>query len=165
MFEVSGQVIGSYCRLLLLSVPLTLAAFASSLADEKLDEDALRCIPTRNLTSTKVIDDRNVVFFMVGESMYHNVLADNCAGLARRGFFTYDVKLGNLCRGEKIVLAHVYFAPGKRCEIGNFYRITRDGLIALQSMSQGAPPPEPLPAAEIEDIATESDENHESEEE
>lgn len=158
--EVSGR----HYVPLLLAVLLVLMNVAPSLADEKMDEDALRCIPTRNLTSTAVIDDRNVVFFMIGEPIYHNVLADNCIGLTKRGFFTYDVKLGNLCRGEKIVLAHVYFAPGRRCELGNFYRITREDLEALRSMSQGAPPPKPLSPAEVEDISAESGKTQGSEE-
>ena len=148
-------------KALFLSGLLVLTAFASSLADEKDDERTRRCIPTRNIASTAAIDDRNIVFFMRGDPIYLNFLPDNCVGLAAGVSFSYES--GGLCSGERIRLAPETYMSGNWCNIGDFQRITKDDLEALRATPWGAPPPRPLPSAEIEDISTESEETQEDE--
>lgn len=145
-----------YYQPLVLVGLLTLVAVASSLADETVDEDARRCIPTRNITSTEVIDDRNIVFFMPGEPIYLNFLPDICVGLAEGVSFSYES--GGLCSGERIRLTKVTHTSGNWCNIGYFQRITRDDLEELRTTPRGAPPSKPLPSAEIEDMSRKSDE-------
>jgi hypothetical protein len=116
---VSGQhiVIEGECiminrmHLLVLTIALSgLLAVTPSLADEVVDEidnvNAKNCIRIRSLRSTKVVDDLNIIFYMIGSDTYHNILPRQCHGLKREGRFSYKSSTGSLCSQDTIRLLY-----------------------------------------------------------
>ena len=60
--------------LILLACLLNHSAAGSSLADEVKVESARKCINTRIVKRTEVVDDLNILFFMRGKTVYLNIL-------------------------------------------------------------------------------------------
>ena len=60
--------------LMLLTCLVNLFAVASSLADEVIVENARKCISTRTVIRTEVVDDLNILFFTRGKTVYLNIL-------------------------------------------------------------------------------------------
>lgn len=145
--------------LILWACLLNVPAADLSLADEVNDESVRRCIPYGKLTSVAVIDDRNVLFFMIGKPIYHNILLQNCIGLAQSGRFSYSPFAGAVCAFDQIRL--VGSLLGRSCQLGYFYRVTKEDLPAIIEGPQGPLKPRPLPSAKVEEISTESDEPRE----
>ena len=147
--------------LIMLAGLLSLSAPVSSLADEEDevdDEDVRSCISTRKLTSTRVLDDQNIFFIMIGKNVFHNKLTKQCKGLARYGNFSYGTLAGSMCKFDTIRVIDSFGEMGKSCVLGKFRKVTGDDI---QAIVEGRPTPkaEPLPPAEVEDIDTESDES------
>ena len=133
----------------------------AAIADEA-DEGAPRnCVPTRRLKNTAVIDDKNILFVMIGDQIYHNELPRQCSGLARAGTFTYGTIAGNVCRQDTIqVLRANSDIPGRTCSLGVFRPVAPEDLRGLVEslrgpISSSAPPP-----ADVEEIG-EADEDGE----
>ena len=64
----------------------TLVVASESAAQEEepaYDENSSNCISTRRIRRTRVIDDRNILFYFVGGDVYHNILPAACNGLRR----------------------------------------------------------------------------------
>ena len=64
--------------------------------DDEVDPgDGMRdCISLRSVRRTEVVDDLNVLFYMRGSTVYHNVLPRPCSGLARQDRFSYRTSIG-----------------------------------------------------------------------
>ncbi len=144
--------------LLLLAGLLNLPAALPSLADEVKDDNTRRCITTRNLKSTRVVNDLNILFYMVGKTVYHNILPRQCKGLARYGSFSYRTTAGSLCSSDSIQILQGNSALGGRhCRLGSFHRITKEDADEIIKGPDRPPMLNPPPPADVEDIIKESD--------
>ena len=157
-------------RLLALSVAATgllgLSAVTPSPADEVADElegiDVDRCIRVRSLRSTKIVDDLNIIFYMVGRKTYHNILPRQCRGLAREDRFGYEARSGNLCDLDTIRILYqtgTTMQQGNACRIGKFHPISREDADALLDKSNERPQAEPIPLPEPEEVGEEKEES------
>lgn len=140
---------------------LTLLTLEPLLADEETDESSQKCIHTRSIRSTQVVNDSNILFFS-GKTVYQNTLPRQCRGLSREGRFSYRISGGRLCQLDSIRI--LYNGPtgleeGFSCPLGYFRKITEDDV---EYLLHGEPEPteiEPLPPAEPEEIIKETDES------
>ena len=143
---------------LLLPVALATLVFSAPaapvLADDAKRDDGRNCVSTRRLKSTAVIDDRNILFVMIGDQVYHNQLPRQCSGLGKAGAFTYSTLGGNVCRQDTIqVLLANSDLPGRTCTLGVFYPVAPQDLRALIEGLRGpAEPVEAQPPADVEEI-------------
>lgn len=145
---------------LMLACLLNLPVADSSMADEVDDETVRKCISTRRLKSTEVVDDRNILFHMVGKDVFHNILPIQCRGLARSGSFSYRTSGGRLCDIDSIRVFEPYSnMPGLSCRLGVFHLIGKDDVPAIREGPDQSSETEPLPPAEVEDIEPEADES------
>jgi len=148
--------------LIMLACPLLLTAPAVSMADDESNPGARKCIPTRRLTTTSVIDDRNVLFHMIGKTVYRNILPDQCKGLADKGF-TYGSLAGSLCNFDTIrVMEGAHSGFGRLCRLGDFYKVTDDDIPEIVALLNRRPAAKQLPSAEVEEVAVETETETES---
>jgi len=146
--------------LILLACLLNLPAADSSMADEVKDDTVLKCITTRRIKNTEILDDRNILFHTVGKDVYHNILPRQCRGLARAGSFSYRTSSGRLCDIDTIRIFEPYSnMPGLSCRLGSFHLISKDDVPAIREGPDNPPEAEPLPPAEVEDIEPEANES------
>ena len=138
---------------LLLALLVILPAANSAETDELKIEEVRNCITTRSLKNTAVLDDQNILFFMVGRTVFHNILPKQCKGLAKSGRFNYSSLAGALCKFDSI---DVYGVEGIRitrtCRLGRFYPTTKEGVPAIIASLGGPPRLEAIPPAEIEEM-------------
>lgn len=149
--------------LVLLACLLNLSAGVPSMADEIRDNDSQKCISTRTLTGTRILDDRNVLFFRSGNTVYHNILPKQCAGLSRSGLFSYGTMAGSICERDSIrVIDGVSGTPGNACLLGLFRKITNEDVPTLFGGRAGPVEPVALPPADVEDVTGEAEELRDS---
>lgn len=144
---------------ILLPCLLTLSAGDRSMADEADEAEEVweqktqRCISTRTLKSTRIVDDQNVLFFKAGRTVYHNILPKQCKGLARYGQFTYGTLAGSICERDAIrVIDNNSGVPGRTCLLGIFYKITKDDIPAIFERRYRPVESQPIAIPEVEDI-------------
>lgn len=97
--------------------------------DFAIDREGERCINTRNIRSTNVLDERTILFRMRGRDYYVNYLRNDCPGLVREERFSYRTTGGRLCQVDTIrVLEQFggYIQEGMSCGLGVFYPITEE---------------------------------------
>lgn len=119
-----------------------------------LDAEGERCINTRRISRTKVIDDRTIIFYMRGTDTYVNILPRACNGLRRENRFSYQAQSSRLCDIDGIVVLYqmgTTLRGGANCKLGLFHPITREDAEALVEGPQ-APPANPLPMPEPEEV-------------
>ena len=154
--------------LILVTGLLNLAAAVSSMADEVKFEGARKCITTRTLKSTAVVDDLNILFIKAGKTIYHNILPRQCQGLSRTRSFSYSTLSGSLCNFDTIQILDRHGRQGRSCRLGYFYAITIEDVPAIIEMSRRPLETEPQPPGKEEviikpeEIITESDEPRDS---
>ena len=129
------------------------------------DENTAECISLRHVRRTKVVDDRNVLFYMSGKTVYHNVLPRSCSGLAREDRFSYQTSIGRLCRLDQIsVLYNDPFGmrAGNRCSLGAFQKIDRDDAKAfMDSTNNDVPAAKPLPMPAPQEVGASQEQDPE----
>ena len=147
----------------LLLLPACLLAIATS-AQTDSDEaavqeiDSQRCLATRQITSTVVIDDANILFFTRGDSVYHNRLPELCKGLLRYKTFSYEQIAGRICEADLInVFRNNDPGVTRRCRIGAFDEMDSRDIPALIQTLHRPPAGDELPTADVEDVVEESD--------
>jgi len=145
-----------------LLIGLAIPALPSSAQDEEpvRDDSTTSCISVRSIRSTDIIDDRNVLFYMRGDVVYHNILSRRCPGLAREDRFSYRTSVGRLCDIDSINVLYRDargMRPGAACGLGQFIKITREDAKALKEGPKEAPPPKPLPMPTPEEVGTEKE--------
>lgn len=95
--------------------------------DEPVDGTRDDCIPIRRIDRTTVVDDRTILFYMRGDTIYRNVLQTRCPDLGRLKRFSYQNRTGQLCRIDSITPYDPFgFAPGISCGLGEFRAITEE---------------------------------------
>ena len=158
--------------LLLALILLPLTAAPLSLADEIEDDDeyseAERCINSRTIKSTTVIDDRNIVFYMRGSKIYRNILPRPCRGLSTQRRFSYTTVTRSLCDSDSIRILRETgqgFEEGRSCRLGRFHPTTEEDLNAflyrLYETPKAIPPtlPEPQEVTGKDDEETSEEES------
>lgn len=124
---------GSKLLLALVGGVLTLAAahYAAAQDDdgEEIAAEPLKCLSMASVRSTKIIDDRTVLFFQGRGRVYLNRLERECVGLARNGKFTFQVQTGarhaRLCATDTITVLE-RTGRGFNCGLGLFEEISRE---------------------------------------
>ena len=104
---------------------------AEQAADEAfaIDREGERCISTRSIRTTEIIDERTILFRMRGRDYYINYLPYDCRGLLREQRFSYRTTAGRLCDVDTISLIEQFggtIQEGMSCGLGPFYPITEE---------------------------------------
>lgn len=124
--------------------------------DEETPENAERCISTRVIRSTTIIDDRNIIFHVNSRKAYHNILPRQCSGLEREERFSYHTSSGRLCQLDTIRILYEAgmgnLQEGNACSLGMFIPITDEDADALIEHEPEQPEAMPLPLPEPEEI-------------
>lgn len=97
--------------------------------DFAIDREGERCINTRNIRSTDVLDDRTILFRMRGRDYYVNYLRNDCPGLVREERFSYRTTGGRLCQVDTIRVLEQFggfIQEGMSCGLGVFYPISEE---------------------------------------
>ncbi len=86
--------------------------------------EKVNCVDIIRIRNTRVVDDRTILFFMRGNTVYKNSLPNACPGLGFEKTFTYSTSLSRLCNTDIITV--LYTTPvqrGASCGLGMFERI------------------------------------------
>lgn len=97
--------------------------------DLTFDREGERCISTRAIRDTQIIDDRTILFRMRGGDVYVNNLTNTCRGLRRERRFSYSPTAGRLCDVDTIRVIESFggvIQEGIACGLGSFYPITEE---------------------------------------
>jgi hypothetical protein len=127
---------------------------------DDVDDDTRSCINMRTIRRTEVIDDRNILFHMRGQSVYHNILPRQCNGLARENRFSYSTTISSLCSLDSIrILYNGAFGlqEGPGCQLGKFHKISREDAKALAETPVNEPTANPLPMPDPQEVGIEED--------
>ncbi len=135
---------------------LTLAPTASTFAEDDgdVDEGGERCIDTSRISSMKIVDKQNILFYMRGQTIYHNELPRPCSGLRRGKTISYRTSLSRLCSNDFITLLDNYgmgLSRGPSCGLGKFRPVTEEEAKALRDGPDAEIEPEPIEPAEPEE--------------
>ena len=105
--------------------------------------DVAACVYRSNIDHTRILDDRNILFFMRDHSIYQNVLKDPCYGLKITKRFAYgEASMHRLCMGNLIaVLEDV--TPGavsrnNLCKLGLFVPVDKEVVDDLISAADSS---------------------------
>jgi hypothetical protein len=133
---------------------LTLAPAAPTIAEDDgdVDEGGERCIDTRRISNTQIIDNQNILFHMRNRTIYHNELPRRCSGLRRGKAISYRTSISRLCSNDFITLLDNFgmgMSRGVSCGLGKFRPISEEEAQALKGETDIEP--EPTPPAEIEE--------------
>ena len=139
---------------------ISLSAANSSMADTPTDENVRKCISTRTITSTAVVNDNNVLFMKAGKTIYHNILPQRCKGLSKYRQFSYTTLSGSLCNFDNIQIMDDHGQQGRFCRLGYFYEVTIDDIPDIVNSLYGPTntQPQPQPPADTEEIIVEDGE-------
>jgi len=93
-----------------------------------------RCISTRSIRSTRVLDDRHVVFELPSKTYYLVQFQHRCHQLRRNSSITFETRGGQLCRLDSIRAIDNFRAGsiGPPCSIPGFYEVTADQVALLR---------------------------------
>ncbi len=135
---------------------LTLSPFAPALADagEPREEGGERCIETRGISNTQIIDKQNILFHMRDRTIYHNELPRSCPGLRRGKTISYRISISRLCSNDFITLLESFgtgMSRGPSCGLGMFRPISKEEAQALRGGDEIEIEPKPMPPAEPEE--------------
>ena len=103
-----------------------LAVSSTAAADEHMKK-AEHCISLNRIQSSTVIDDRRILFEMLGDDYYLNELPHKCPGLDFEEAFMYRTSIGQLCDMDIVtVLINAGFGlqSGASCGLGMFQPVS-----------------------------------------
>ena len=149
------RILAATSCLLILS-PLT-AAQEEAPMDEQEDSiiEGQRCLSSRPIRKTEILDDQNILFYIRGAAIYLNHLPKPCKNLAREGRFMYRTTVARICRADIINIltdSGGGLGLGRACKLGNFYAITKEDVEKLKTPR--AVEPKTIPPAEPEEPGT-----------
>jgi len=149
----------------LLAVVLSVPAVSPLLASDEDVPDAEageRCINSRTIRRTDVVNDSMIVFYMRGTKIYLNVLPSPCKGLADERRFTYGSYTRSLCELDRInVLKDSTFGAyeGRSCKLGRFLPITEEDVADLFNQQHRVPEPKRVDPPPVEEFIIEDEES------
>lgn len=82
-----------------------------------------RCIQTKDIRQTEVVDDQNILFHLRNNKVYKNHLPHRCGGLAMADAFLYETRQSQLCNVDIIKVLNSTagtLMPGASCGLGVF---------------------------------------------
>ena len=85
--------------------------------------EAVSCIDTRQIQSTRVHGDETIDFEMTGDTVYRNTLPNRCYSLGFEERFAYETTTGQLCDLDTITVLHSDGSRGTTCGLGEFLPI------------------------------------------
>lgn len=95
------------------------AADTPSADEESVPPEQVRCVNLRSIRSTRVLDDKTIVFEMGGKKKLVNRLARRCPSLGFEKSFGYKTRMSQLCKGD-IITVVTDIGPGASCGLGMF---------------------------------------------
>jgi hypothetical protein len=115
---------------------LLAAIGAKSAAAQAAPTDARSCVHLPDVDHTKIVDQRNILFYMRNRTVFQNVFREPCYGLQERSRFAYgSSSLKRLCAGNLITLLTDLSFGGvgaqNVCRLGMFVPIDRDEVDEL----------------------------------
>lgn len=118
-----------------------------------------RCLSSRPIRKTEVLDDQNILFYMRGATIYLNHLPKPCKKLAQSGRFLYRTTVARLCKSDMITILRdtgLGLSTGRSCKLGTFWGITEEDVKKIKAPRTIEP--KPVPTAEPEQPGTEQTE-------
>jgi len=157
---IYGRVFARFCILaatlcLLILLPLNAQEEAPIIEEEDSIIEGQRCLSSRPIRKTEVLDDQNILFYIRGAAIYLNHLPKPCKNLAREGRFLYRTTVARICRSDIINIltdSGGGLGLGRACKLGTFYAITREDVEKLKTPR--AVEPKTIPPAEPEEPGT-----------
>ena len=144
------------------AVAWSLTGAAAQEDESDADDEPVRCLSMGSIRSTRVVDDRTVLFFHGRGRVYVNRLERECVGLARNGSFTYQVQSGaraaRLCSTDSITVLEST-GRGFNCGLGMFEPISQeeaDSFLLGPNRAVTSTPVEPPKADEAAPPAAEA---------
>lgn len=125
--------------LLSLAACSTLSLSATAIADQGTQTAPKRCINTRLIQNTHVLDDQNILFYMRDGKIYHNHLSSACPGL-RHNPFMYSIPMTQLCNIDIITVLEYRifgFERGPSCGLGDFTPVTKETAQQMRKAASG----------------------------
>jgi hypothetical protein len=119
------------------------AGAARAMAQAPTPDVAQACIYQPNIDHTRILDDRNILFFMRNRVTYQNTLADQCYSLKVVNRFTYgQARMHRLCTGNLITVLED-LTPGavsrnNLCRLGAFVPVDQDVVDDLIAAAEAA---------------------------
>lgn len=101
---------------------------AKALTEYQPSGDPVNCISTRNINTTRVINNSTIDFTMYGGKTYRNSLPYSCPGLLAEDRFLYRVTGNSLCNVDTIRVLHDYggqLTEGVGCGLGKFQPVSK----------------------------------------
>ncbi len=144
----------SLTEFFLLSVPAVSAA-PEDVGDETDAQESQRCIDSRTILRTDVVDDSNILFYIRGSKVYLNTLPRTCKGLSDERRFTYGSYTRSLCEFDRInVLKDSTFGAyeGRSCKLGRFRLVTADDVAYLFDQQHRVPEAERVDPPPVEEL-------------
>ena len=151
MIAGGNSILGRYIYALAASFCLLAPASTSFAGDDgDVDVGGERCIDTRRISASEIIDDQNILFRMRDHTIYHNELPRRCPGLSRNKIISYRTTIGRLCSHDNITLLDRFgtgLSRGPSCGLGKFRPISNEEAQALKGEidiePESVPPAEP----------------------
>lgn len=128
------------------AVALLVAGGPKSAAAQEPPTAAKSCVYLPDIDHTKIVNERNILFYLRNDTILQNSMREPCYGLHPKTRFTYgSTALKRLCAGDLItLLADLSFggvASANTCKLGMFLPIDEDevdDLLAAASKDKGA---------------------------
>jgi hypothetical protein len=119
-------------RIAVASAAALLAAVGpKSAAAQEPPTAAKSCVYLADIDHTKIVNERNILFYLRNNTILQNSMRDPCYGLHAKSRFTYgSTALKRLCSGDMItLLADLSFggvASANTCKLGMFLAVDDD---------------------------------------
>jgi len=93
-----------------------------------------RCIPVRSIRSSRVLDERHIVFELPSKKYYLVQFQHKCPQLRRDSSIAYEPRGSQLCRLDQIRAIDSFRSGplGPPCSIPGFYEVTVDQVALLR---------------------------------
>ena len=135
-------------------IAITPGASVFAQDDGDVDEGGERCIDTRRISNTRIVDKQNILFYMRGGVIYHNELPRACMGLRTGKTISYRTSLSRLCSNDLITLLDNFgmgMSRGPSCAIGKFRPVSKEEAEAIRQGPEAVIEPEPIEPAKPEE--------------
>jgi hypothetical protein len=128
------------------AVVLALLLTAGAPAQEGKDEEdggeagvAQACLDHPTIRRTRIINDRNIAFFMRNGDIYLNQLPRQCPSLRRTSLVNYAIENRSVCEGSLFQVLWEAgtgnFVPSFVCRLGPFVPVTAEQLEDLEILT------------------------------
>jgi hypothetical protein len=121
---------------------LTAGAAAQDDTDEAESgeaEVAQACLDHPTIRRTRIINDRNIAFFLRGGRIYLNTLPEQCPSLRRTSLVNYAIENRSVCAGSLFQVMWEAgtgnFVPSFVCRLGPFVPVTVEQLEELEILT------------------------------